>query len=71
MHFFRRLVEWCCYLYVGPGQQQGEVDAVLSGQNGHGFLPVLNIHAVNLEEKRGVILDSLEGIKKVAVLFLN
>lgn len=43
----------CCvmwrHLCIRPGQQQREVDAVLSGQNGHRFLSVLNVHAIDLE----------------------
>lgn len=39
------------HLHIGPSQQQGEVDAVLSGQDGHGLVAVLNIHAVDLGGK--------------------
>lgn len=64
------LGQWCycvvmwCYLCVGPGQQQGEVDAVFSGQNGHCLLSVLNIHSIYLTVIRYIEMDYFILISK-------
>lgn len=52
------------HLHIGPGQQQGEVDAVLRGQEGHGLLPVLDIHPVDL--RRGNI-SIIGGTRQAAI----
>lgn len=38
------------HLYLGPSEEERDVIAVLSGENGHCFLPVLDVHTVDLSE---------------------
>ena len=36
------------HLDLGPSQEQGDVGAVLSGEDGHGLLSALDVHTVDL-----------------------
>ena len=48
-----RTPEWAhTHLALGPGHQQGDVGVLLLTQDGHRFLPVLDIHAVYLRQAR-------------------
>ena len=36
------------HLYLGSGEEQGDVGAVLSGENSHRLLSVLDVHSIYL-----------------------
>lgn len=44
------------HLSFRPCEEQRDVGAVLSGENGHGLLSVLNVEPINLTKKKKIAL---------------
>lgn len=42
------------HLTFRPGEEQRDVGAVLSGEDGHGLLPVLDVEPINLAKTKGL-----------------
>lgn len=54
-------------LAVGPCQQQGDVGLLLAGQEGHGLLPVLHLHPINLDDAVALTDAPILGCNAVGI----
>lgn len=50
--------------HIRPSQQQGEVDAVLSRQDSHSLLSVLDVHTVDLVVSKDTSVEIMENIRR-------